>query len=150
MNSIALMAEVISKAELRYTPENLAVASMLVSFPSGREGEAPFQVRVSSFGDLAQRVSESCQVGDQITVEGQLHIRSVERDGKKEKLAEINARRIYPMTGSYLPVALKSTSPESDPPPPDPTPRFPSETRPSSKSKLVPASEPPDLDEIPF
>lgn len=163
MNSIVLIAEVISKAEVRYTPDNLAVASMLVSFPHGREGEPPFQVKVSSFGDLAQVVSESCQAGDQITIEGQLHIRSVERDGKKEKLAEINARRIYPMTGSSLPVPLRTStsSLEAEPLSSDPPPRSSSEPRTSPKPKPDPVSEPPmvseralpiehDLDEIPF
>lgn len=38
---------------------------------------------------------DTCRVGDQITVEGQLHMNVVERDGRKEKLAEITARRVH-------------------------------------------------------
>ncbi|MEN9202141.1 MAG: single-stranded DNA-binding protein [Thermostichus sp. DG_1_6_bins_120] len=102
MNSIVLMGEVVSEPELRYTPDNLAVASLLVSFPSLRSEEPAYQVRVSSFGELAQRLVESCHVGDQITVEGQLHMNIVERDGRKEKLAEITARRIHQLGAAQV------------------------------------------------
>jgi single-strand DNA-binding protein len=102
MNSIVLMGEVASEPELRYTPDNLAVASLLLRFPSSRPEEPPYQVRVSSFGELAQRVVDTCRVGDQITVEGQLHMNVVERDGRKEKLAEITARRIHQLSSARV------------------------------------------------
>lgn len=127
MNSIVLMGEVLSEPELRYTPDNLAVASLVISFPSLRPDEPPYRVRVSSFGELAKRVVDTCHVGDQITVEGQLHMNVVERDGRKEKLAEITARRVHQLgsarvlslTGMGEPATGESS--EGDvPSPPDP------------------------------
>ncbi|MFS8819517.1 single-stranded DNA-binding protein [Synechococcus sp. W60.1] len=127
MNSIVLMGEVLSEPELRYTPGNLAVASLVIGFPSLRPDEPPYRVRVSSFGELAKRVVDTCHVGDQITVEGQLHMNVVERDGRKEKLAEITARRVHQLgsarvlslTGMGEPAIVESS--EGDvPSPPDP------------------------------
>jgi single-strand DNA-binding protein len=48
MNSIVLMGEVLSEPELRYTPDNLAVTSLVIGFPSLRPDEPPYRVRVSS------------------------------------------------------------------------------------------------------
>lgn len=47
MNSIVLMGEVASEPELRYTPDNLAVTSLVLRFPSLRPEEPPYQVRVA-------------------------------------------------------------------------------------------------------
>jgi single-stranded DNA-binding protein len=131
MNSIVLMGEVASEPELRYTPDNLAVTSLVLRFPSLRPEEPPYQVRVAFFGELAQRVVDTCRVGDQITVEGQLHMNVVERDGRKEKLAEITARRVHQLgsarvlslTGMGEPAIVESS--EGDvvsPPEPDDLP----------------------------
>ncbi|MFS8871858.1 single-stranded DNA-binding protein [Synechococcus sp. R50.1] len=131
MNSIVLMGEVLSEPELRYTPDNLAVTSLVIGFPSLRPDEPPYRVRVSSFGELAKRVVDTCHVGDQITVEGQLHMNVVERDGRKEKLAEITARRVHQLgsarvlslTGMGEPAIVESS--EGDvvsPPEPDDLP----------------------------
>ncbi len=113
MNSIVLMAEIQSEPELRYTQDNLAVTSMLVLFPSIRTDEDPYQVRVAAFGELAQTVSSTCKIGDTVTIEGQLHINTVERDGRKEKVAEITARRIYPLSGGMA-YSLNTTPDPSD------------------------------------
>ncbi|MFS8861520.1 single-stranded DNA-binding protein [Synechococcus sp. H55.7] len=102
MNSIVLMGEVLSEPELRYTPDNLAVTSLVIGFPSLRPDEPPYRVRVSSFGELAKRVVDTCHVGDQVTVEGQLHMNVVERDGRKEKLAEITARRVHQLGSAQV------------------------------------------------
>ncbi len=135
MNSIVLLGEVLADPELRYTPDNLAVTSLLVSFPSLRSDEPAYQVRVSSFGELAQKVVDTCHVGDQVTVEGQLHMNLVERDGRKEKLAEINARRIHHL-GSTQVLSLTGMSESS--------------TAESPKPAAAPSFSPPNPDEIPF
>ncbi|MGQ9837163.1 MAG: single-stranded DNA-binding protein [Cyanobacteriota bacterium] len=102
MNSIVLTGEVLAEPELRYTPENLAVTSLLLGFSSLRPEEPAYQVRVSSFGELAQKVLDNCHVGNQVIVEGQLHMNVVERDGRKEKLAEITARRIHQLGSAQI------------------------------------------------
>ncbi|MEN9231015.1 MAG: single-stranded DNA-binding protein [Thermostichus sp. DG02_5_bins_236] len=140
MNSIVLIGEVLAEPELRYTPENLAVTSLLLSFPSLRPEEPACQVRVSSFGELAQKVVDSCHVGDRVTVEGQLHMNLVERDGRKEKLAEITARRIHQLgSGQVLSLtgmseAVRDSGTESL----------------SPKSAPAASFSPPNPDEIPF
>ncbi|MEN9220524.1 MAG: single-stranded DNA-binding protein [Thermostichales cyanobacterium BF4_bins_65] len=102
MNSIILMGEILQKPELRYTPDKLPVASLLVQFPSLRPEEPPYQIRVSVFGQQAQTAVETCQVGQQVLIEGQLHINTIERDGRNEKRPEINARRLHLISGTLI------------------------------------------------
>ena len=141
MNSIVLMAEIVTDPEMRYTPDNLAVASMLVSFPSNRQGDPDFQVKVAAFGETAQQVADTYNVGDRVTIEGQLHINTLERDGRNEKRAEISARRVYQVSGDLsanaAPRATSSQRPSS------PAPKK------SPATKAAPAA-PPQLDDIPF
>ncbi|MEL7084336.1 MAG: single-stranded DNA-binding protein [Cyanobacteria bacterium P01_A01_bin.3] len=144
MNSIVLMAEIVTEPEMRFTPDNLAVASMLISFPSSRQGEPDYQVRVATFGETAQQVADTYAIGDRVTVEGQLHINTVERDGRNEKLAELSARRIYKL-GASGSVEVTGTAEHS------PAPKR--TAKPAAKSTVAakPATTPPpDMDDIPF
>ncbi|MEN9270773.1 MAG: single-stranded DNA-binding protein, partial [Thermostichales cyanobacterium HHBFW_bins_127] len=73
-----------------------------VQFPSLRPEEPPYQIRVSVFGQQAQTAVETCQVGQQVLIEGQLHINTIERDGRNEKRPEINARRLHLISGTLI------------------------------------------------
>ena len=147
MNSIVLMAEIVTEPEMRFTPDNLAVASMLVSFPSNRQGEADYQVRVATFGETAQQVADTYVVGDRVTVEGQLHINTIEREGRNEKRAELNARRIYKL-GAGGAVEVTGTAERSPAPKRAAKPTTP---RSASTAATKPAeTAPPDMDDIPF
>ncbi|MGK7912377.1 MAG: single-stranded DNA-binding protein [Synechococcus sp.] len=144
MNSIVLMAEIVTEPEMRYTPDNLAVASMLVSFPSNRQGEPDYQVRVATFGETAQQVTDTYAVGDRVTVEGQLHINTIERDGRNEKRAELNARRIYKL-GSGGSIEVTGAAERS------PAPARAAKPSVRSAATAKPAdTAPPDMDDIPF
>ncbi len=153
MNSIVLMAEMMTDPELRYTPDNLAVSSMQVQFPSNRSDEAPYRVQVSVFGELAQSVVESCHRGDHVTIEGQLHMNTVDRDGRKEKLAEITARRIYStratMAESIGPAATTGSSSTSESAPTSAPASTPAPAPRSYTPTPTPSPEP-NLDDIPF
>jgi single-stranded DNA-binding protein len=161
MNSFVLMGEVASQPELRFTPDGLAVASMLVRFPASKQDEDPYEIRVASFGDLAQSVTDTCKVGDVVTVEGELRMNTVERDTRKEKVAEMISRRIYP-GGQGMSVALDSSpshdaSEDSSPAPVSSAPVSPPPApRPVPRSYVPPTSADEDLpglgsaDEIPF
>jgi single-stranded DNA-binding protein len=139
MNAIVLMAEIATEPEMRFTPDNLAIASMLVSFPSNRQGEADYQVRVALFGETAQQVADTFQVGDRVVVEGQLHVNTIEREGRSEKRAEISARRIYSLGGTGT--ALETV----------PTDASPKKPRAKASPAPAPVSTPsPELDDIPF
>lgn len=117
MNSIVLMGEILQAPEMRYTPDKLAVTSLLLQFPPSREEDPPYQVRVTLFGELAESAVNQYQVGQQVIVEGQLHINPIERDGRTEKRVEINARRLYPIAGfSGSPTPALSYTPSSQPP----------------------------------
>jgi len=100
MNSIILIAEVLTEPELRYTPDNQnAIASFLVQFPSMRD-EQPYRVKVVGWNNLANQIMErKYQRGDRILIDGRLRIDSVERDGRKEKRTEIVASKIHDLSG---------------------------------------------------
>lgn len=150
MNSIVLMGEIISEPEARVTADNLDITSMMVQFPGTRPDEDPCQIRVTAFGELAKTLATTCHMGEQIAVEGQLHMNLVERsDGRKEKVAEINARRVYPL-GAGLPQSLITASSASPSPAPSraATPQpAPAPSRAPSRSASPPE---PNLDDIPF
>ncbi|MCC0176355.1 single-stranded DNA-binding protein [Waterburya agarophytonicola K14] len=101
MNSCILMAQVISNPELRSTQDNTSVSSMMVEFPSGREGEDPGKVQVEGWGNLAEDMKNSYHVGDRVIIEGRLSMNLFEMpEGYKEKRAKLVASRIYPMDSS--------------------------------------------------
>ncbi len=95
MNSVVLMGEVFSDPELRFTADNLAIATLLIEFPGLRDADPKARIRVSMFGEKAQSLQNEIAKGQQVIVEGQLRMNVLERDGRSEKRAEINARRIY-------------------------------------------------------
>ena len=100
MNSCILMAQVVSEPELRSTQDQTSVSTMLVEFPSTREGEAPGTLQVEGWGNLAEDMKNSYNSGDRVVVEGRLSMNVIERDGLKEKRAKLVASRIYPMSGA--------------------------------------------------
>lgn len=149
MNSIVLMAEILTGPELRFTPDNLAVASFLVSFPSTRTDDPDNQVRVAMFGDAAQQATDERKVGDRVILEGQLNVDTIERDGRKEKRAEVSVRRMHSVTGD-----VTSTAPAASQARPAASPRK-QTPRPTPAASTPAASTPapagaPDLDDIPF
>ena len=100
MNSCILMAQVVSEPELRSTQDQTSVSSMLVEFPSTREGEAPGTLQVEGWGNLAEEMKGSYNSGDRIIIEGRLSMNVIEREGIKEKRAKLVASKIYPLGDS--------------------------------------------------
>jgi single-strand DNA-binding protein len=97
MNTCVLMAEVITNPELRKTPDDLEVANMMVEFPGLREEEPTARIRVVGWGKLGVEMSENYHVGDRLVIEGRLGMNVIEKDGYKEKRAELVASHIYTM-----------------------------------------------------
>ncbi|MEG3897776.1 MULTISPECIES: single-stranded DNA-binding protein [unclassified Microcoleus] len=96
MNSCILMAEIIQQPQLRYTSENqLQIAEMLVQFPGPKPEDPPEHLKVIGWGNLAQEIHEKYHEGDRVIIEGRLGMNTIERDGIKEKRAELTAQRIY-------------------------------------------------------
>ncbi|HEY9838694.1 MAG TPA: single-stranded DNA-binding protein, partial [Vampirovibrionales bacterium] len=96
MNNCILMAQIIQEPQLRYTSDNLAIAEMLVEFPSYRENDPPSNLKVIGWGNFAQELHSRYRVGDRVVIEGRLSMNTVERpEGFKEKRAELVAQRIH-------------------------------------------------------
>lgn len=97
MNHCMLMAEIIDEPQLRYTQENQTpIAEFTVSFPGLRDGDAPQQMKVVGWGNLAQEIQARYHAGDRVLLEGRLAMNTVDRpEGFREKRAEMTAQRVY-------------------------------------------------------
>ncbi len=166
MNHCVLIAEVLTDPELRYTPdEQVPVTTLLVEFPGLRPEDPASRLRVVSWRNLAQEVAEKYHKGDRVVIEGRLGINSVEREGFKEKRAELTAQRIFAL-GPQVELTSHASAPEEAAAPsarraappsyaaapeaePPPAPKASS----SRRTKVAPPPPPvePDLDDdIPF
>lgn len=91
------MAEVVQDPQLRYTPDNLAVAEMLVQFPGVKPDDPPANLKVIGWGNLATEIHERCHRGLQVVIEGRLAMNTFERkpEGFKEKRAELTVQKVH-------------------------------------------------------
>ncbi|MFE4104915.1 single-stranded DNA-binding protein [Almyronema epifaneia] len=156
MNNCILMAEIIQAPQLRYTSDNqMAVAEFVIQFPGLRPDEAPSQMKVVGWGNLAQEIQAQYQAGDRILLEGRLSMNTVERpEGFREKQAEMTAQRIYRLEATSLSSSFAAASPEGETPLPSRQPSQPPMAQ-AAPSPTVPAAyeapaEEPDYDDIPF
>jgi single-stranded DNA-binding protein len=145
MNSCIIMAEVIRPPQLRYTQDNqTAIADMEVQFPGQRPEDPPAKLKVVGWGNLAQEMQTSYQLGDRVVIEGRLAMNSVDRpEGFKEKQAELTASKIYSLGMTDI-----SAPPIIDRPPVSTEPSASTRSK-APKASPPPAAEP-DFDDIPF
>ncbi|MGB3292935.1 MAG: single-stranded DNA-binding protein [Phormidesmis sp.] len=156
MNNCILMAEIVQAPQLRYTADNQTpIAEFVIKFPALREGDAPGQMTVLGWGNLAQEIQERYQQGDRVLLEGRLSMNTIERpEGFKEKRAEMTVQRISPIgelqsmvIAEPMPIAAgkfagSGASVASTPA---------ASTAPASPATpTAPAADPPDYDDIPF
>lgn len=153
MNSIVLMAEVLTDPELRRTPDNQSsIASFLVQFAGGRAEDAPYRIKVVGWNSLADEMVEKYHKGDQVVVEGRLRLDTVDRGTYKEKRTELIAQRVHSFgSGS---TASNASSP------PARTERLANTSGTTAPNNVVPmstyvpatapAADAPDYDDIPF
>lgn len=139
------MAEVIRPPQLRYTQDNqTAIADMEVEFPGQRPEDPPAKLKVVGWGNLAQEMQTSYQLGDRVVIEGRLAMNSVDRpEGFKEKQAELTASKIYSLGMTDI-----SAPPIVDRPPASTEPSASTRSK-APKASPPPAAEP-DFDDIPF
>jgi single-stranded DNA-binding protein len=157
MNSIVLMAEVLTDPELRRTPDNQSsIASFLVQFAGGRTEEAPYRIKVVGWNNLADEIMEKYHKGDQVVVEGRLRLDTVDRGTYKEKRTELVAQRVHAFGVSSPNVNAGSPSTASPVATPARKPAnvAPIATATNPPSAYVPVAAPaanaPDYDDIPF
>jgi single-strand DNA-binding protein len=135
MNSFVLMAEILTEPELRRTPDNQnAIASFLVEFAANRPEDPANRLKVSGWNTLADQIMEQYHKGDQVVIEGRLQVNTLERNGYKEKRAELTASRIHPISKSVGQSA---------------TPAMPKASVPSAQ-QIVESTPDPNFDNIPF
>ena len=151
MNSIVLIAEVLTDPELRRTPDNQSpIASFLVQFAGGRNDEAPYRIKVVGWNNLADEIVEKYHKGDQVVVEGRLRLDTVDRGTYKEKRTELIAQRVHGIGNSGSTASIASTP--STPTVPARSNRNTSQSQ--SPAAYVPVASPvadaPDYDDIPF
>jgi len=157
MNSIVLMAEVLTDPELRRTPDNQSsIASFLVQFAGGRADDAPYRIKVVGWNNLADEIMEKYHKGDQVVVEGRLRIDTIDRGTYKEKRTEVVAQRVYGISGAVMPPSPSNvTASQPRQVPPATPPKSPTNAMPiAAPSAYVPMAAPiadaPDYDDIPF
>jgi single-stranded DNA-binding protein len=164
MNSIVLMAEVLTDPELRRTPDNQSsIASLLVQFAGGRTEDAPYRIKVVGWNNLADEIVEKYHKGDQIVIEGRLRLDLVDRGTYKEKRTELVAQRIYGFgvggasttTSSAASVNVQSNNRASKAAsnPPSPSSSAPNNASPIPNAYVpvaLPSADAPDYDDIPF
>jgi single-strand DNA-binding protein len=102
MNSCILMGTIMSDPELRYTPDQLEVSQMLLEFDTQQNDRTSnstimARLKVVGFSNLAKEIKERYHQGDRVVVVGRLAMNTIERDGYKEKRAELNLSHIYPV-----------------------------------------------------
>jgi single-strand DNA-binding protein len=156
MNSCILMAEIIKNPELRYTADNqMAVADMFVQFappPGSRPDDRHPTIEVVGWGNLATEMKENYKQGDRVTIEGRLQMNTIERDGYKEKRAQLVASRIYHLMAMDTPTTSAAPAGVSAAPMPAATPSASTRATAASapRKEEPPSFDADDSDQIPF
>ena len=158
MNHCVLEVEVSEAPTIRYTQDNQTpIAEMTVRFDGLRQDDAPGELKVVGWGNLAQDLQNRVQVGQKLMLEGRLRMNTVPRqDGTKEKRAEFTLSRLHPIgAGSSGPVSGAPAIPQASGSQSAGSQRPPAKAAPAAQAQPETASwnaAPlvPDTDEIPF
>jgi len=167
MNSCVIMARIVQPPQIRYTPDNLAIAEMVVEFESLRPDSPPSTLKVIGWGNLATEIEQNHKLGDRVIIEGRLRMNVFEREERgnkfKEKRAELSVSRIHPLDSdpnwtasapqaAANPSNVVSMDNYNQAPSPAPEPAYSAPSRdPEPVATPAPsAPEDKDLDDIPF
>ena len=92
-----ITGSVVKAPEKRFTQNDMAIAGFTINFDPANEG----MLRVVAFGQLAETVSSTINIGDNVAVEGRLQINSYKLpNGKDKKVFEVNASTVEKMGGA--------------------------------------------------
>lgn len=102
MNSCILMVKMISDPELRHAKQqdggdSIPVTSVLVEFESTQPDQPKMTLKVVAWRDSAEDLKQKYAKGDRAIVQGRLAMNTIDRNGIKEKKAELVVSRIYPV-----------------------------------------------------
>lgn len=93
MNSVELVGNITKDPELRYTKDNVAVASFNIAINRINEGVDFIPIKV--FNKQAENCKKYLAKGSKVAVEGSIRTGSYEKDGKKYYSIEIMANRVH-------------------------------------------------------
>jgi len=105
VNKATILGNITRDPELRYTPSGTAVANMSVATNrayKAKDSEEWTEVaefhNIVFFGKTAELISQLCNKGNRIYLEGRLQTRSWEKDGVKRYMTEIVAEDFVLLT----------------------------------------------------
>lgn len=116
MNIVALIGNVASQPELRYTSAHRAVCSfrLAISRPDGKQADF---LTIVTWERQAEVCNEYLAIGRRIGVEGRLHHSTWEAEGTKRSRVEVIASRVQMLGGprpQVEPTGAPTGVPESD------------------------------------
>jgi single-strand DNA-binding protein len=130
MNNCILMAEITNPPQLRHTPDGLELAEMMVQFPGSKPDDPPAMLKVIGWGKMAEEIHASYHQGDRVLIEGRLGMSTIQREGFKEKRAELTVQKIHSLGDAVVTTSA-----------PEQTERTPAQT--TTRSNSAPANRPP-------
>ena len=120
MNTCVLMAQIVSKPQLRTTQDTQnQMVEMWVQFPGlGTDDPPPATMRVIGWGKyLGNMIHDNYSEGDRVILQGRLSMNTFDRqEGFKEKKAELVVSHIYPLGSSDLSMPSSPQLSTSQPP----------------------------------
>ena len=99
MNSVNIVGRLTRDPELRYTVEELAIASFVVAvdrYAKKDKKEADF-ITVKCFGKTAEFVEKWTGKGLTIAVHGRIHTGTYDKDGERRQFFEVVADDVEPI-----------------------------------------------------
>ena len=89
---------VVKAPEKRFTQNDMAIAGFTINFDPANEG----LIRIVAFGQLAETISSTINIGDNVAVEGRLQINSYKLpNGKDKKVFEISANSVEKISATH-------------------------------------------------
>ena len=95
-NSVCLIGRLTRDPESKFTPSGTQVATFKLAVNRNHtkgEQKADF-IHIVAFGKLAEVVSNYCEKGKLILVDGELNIDQYEKDGERKTYAKVIARNV--------------------------------------------------------
>ena len=86
---------VVKAPEKRFTQNDMAIAGFTLNFDPANDG----LIRIVAFGQLAETIASTVNLGDSVAVEGKLQVNSYKTpNGKDKKVFEIQASAVEKMS----------------------------------------------------
>ena len=105
-----ITGSVVKAPEKRFTQNDMAIAGFTINFDPANEG----LLRVVAFGQLAETISSTINIGDMVAVEGKLQVNSYKLpNGKDKKVFEVQASAVEKMSGGAAVSSIPSSSSEN-------------------------------------